>query len=1162
MPGTEPLHERRWAATHAIHKWSIEHPYAIIAFYTAVLTLAYLAIFRGVMPRRMMPYVEQPLIGVVTMMPGLSAEEMELYISKPIEEQLVNVENLRFIRSTSQDGFSIVTLEFHYGTDLDKALFETQTLMNVIQSFLPSTGANLKPSWVLKIDPLNLPILTLSLTGEGWDPVELRQFADNEVVNRLKQVKDVYSIVPYGGYRRQLQVIVDRQKLAAFGLSILDVRNALDQYNLSQAAGTVTAGGSEQIIRVDSRALDPATVENYPLTAVRGGQAPRPKASGGGGMGGMGGGSSEAAPAAAPRGDVGGTFTQHPEVIYIRDVARVVDTHWERRSAFHYLEHPPGSDGRVVASIGVEVIQNPSASSAQVVPRIERELRRLEQDYPGIAFAVAYDNAHFITLLFHNLVEELLVAALLTAIAIFFFLGEPRGTLIAVAVIPTSLAIAVLGVMPMGMSLNSGTLIGLLLSVGRVVDDTIVDIHAVERHLRLGKTVKDATIDGIGEVRLAVLASTFTIIVGLSPLLFCGGITEMMFVELVWPMIMALAASTLVSFTLTALLCANLLRPEAERERDLRFAPYRLVHQWLLIPFQRFLDRTERGYGRTIHWMLRHRGTNLARILATVILGFCFYNFIGSEMMPLADVGQAAGALEMQPGVSFEATEQAVFRIESMFLEYPEVEKVATKIGTETMFESFSPFFTGYAMPQANGAMMMLTLSDKDDRGRTIWDIIDAVQARAVAEIPGIRRFQIKEMGSDVMATALAPVSTIIYGPDFAVLEQLGKDTLRIAESMPDMFQPFISWELTKPTWRIDVDQARAAEVGLTPRSIAEQAYYAMRGGLTNEFYRLPNLRQNTILVRYEASDRASGQDLEDLYLTTADGRQVPLKTVAAVRLTRTPTLVERDNLRRVISVNGYYRIGHKPSMDVTMDLMMHSMGQLNYPPGYGMEARGDMTQMMDSFRRLLIGLQLAVLFIFLVLVAQFRGFIQPLQMVFSIPLELSGIFVALWLAHQAFSTVSIMGVIVVTGMDITAAILLVDLIVQYRDAGVPRDTAVRTACPQRLRPILMTAISTGVVMIPVAFAPKTGLDAYQPLGTTVLGGLFFGTILTLFDIPIMHTLVDDLIAWLERTFRRREHRWRQLRLLDESEHRFITEFGEQIGVPADLPPLEDGHEQ
>ncbi|MFI5385061.1 MAG: efflux RND transporter permease subunit, partial [Fimbriimonadales bacterium] len=332
------MKEKVQGALNRIPQWSIEHPYAVIAFFVAMIALAWISISR--MPRRFAPYVESPMIGVVTMMPGLSAQEMEMYISKPIEEQLVNVKGVRYVRSTSQDGFSIVTLEFPYGTNMQRAQTDIQSLMNVVQASLPATGANLKPSWVVPIDPLNLPILTLSIKGDpaqGWDLTKVREFADNTVVRRLKGVQDVYSIVPFGGYRRQLQVIVDRDRLAAYGLSILDVRNAIDRANVSASGGTLTSGDREGIVRVETRAATAEDVSNYPVATVSGGAASsNPTPASGGMSGGMGGGSPGAPPAPNAQRP---TLNAPPKVIYIRDVARVIDTHWELRSGYHYLDN-------------------------------------------------------------------------------------------------------------------------------------------------------------------------------------------------------------------------------------------------------------------------------------------------------------------------------------------------------------------------------------------------------------------------------------------------------------------------------------------------------------------------------------------------------------------------------------------------------------------------------------------------------------------------------------------------------------------------------------------------------------------------------------------------------------------------------------------------------
>ncbi len=1115
----------RLNALHMIHKWSIEHPYAVIAFFTAMMALAYLAISN--IPRRFAPYVESPMVGVVTMMPGLSSQEMETYVSKPIEEQLINVKGLRYIRSTSQDGFSIVALEFPYGTNMQRAITDVQALMNVTQASLPATGANLKPSWVVPIDPLNLPVLTLAFRGDpkqGWDMAKVREFADNAVVRRLKSVPDVYAVVPFGGHRRQLQVIVNRDKLAGYVLSILDVRNAIDRSNVSSTGGTITSGDQEATVRIETKISNAQDVLNYPIrSSNESANTAAPSAPGG--MGGMGGAASQPeATRASP------TASGAPRVVYVRDVARVVDGTWEPRSGYRYYD---GKAGASEDAISVSVIQNPGASSASVVPMIMKVVEDLQRENPGLTSEVAYDNAHFVEILFENVWHELALAILLTAIALLLFLGEWRGTLIAMVTLPTSLAMAVLMMVPFGMSFNSGTLIGLLLSIGRLVDDSIIDIHAVERHLRMGKTPKQATIDGIAEVRLAVIASTLMIVFALLPLIFAGGIVGLMFVELVWPLIFGLLASMLVSFTLTALLCANLLRAEDVRDKERKHPVLGLLYR-VLDPFQQGLDRMEGGYGRSIQWLLKHRFANFTRVLATLVLGSAFYYFIGSEMMPLADTGQASGFLEMQPGTSFEGTKKAVSKLEEIFKKHPELEKASIEVGAETMFESWSPFFTGYQMPSVNGAAMMLTFSDKDKRGRTIFTVMDEIQKEALQTIPGIRKLQIKEMGSDVMATAAAPIHVNIYGPDLKELDRLGNEVLGVAQKMPELYQPGKTWTMGVPDYRVQVNLQRAQELGLSPDTIAQQAYYATRGGLTNEWYRLPNLRQNTIQVRYEQDQRQTINDLNQVSVMGTGGVQVPLKSVADVVPVQAPTAIEHDGLRRVVGVTGYYRIGDLPSMDVVMNLVANAYGgnkklgiePVNFPPGYGMEMRGDMTQMMDSFRRLMQGLGLSLALMYLVLVIQFRGFLQPLQMIASLPLELAGVFVALWLAHQAFSTVSILGIIVLTGMDITTAVLMIDLIMKYRDKGMPRNQAIIQACPDRLRPILMTAGITLVVMLPIAIAPKTGLDAYQPLAMAVVGGLISGTILSLFDIPIMHTMVDDFVAWLHRTFLGREYEW------------------------------------
>jgi hydrophobic/amphiphilic exporter-1 (mainly G- bacteria), HAE1 family len=1055
VKGSLPPGERAGAGG-GIARWSIEHPWIVTAFYLGVALLAVLVIFFQ-MPRRMMPYVESPIVAVVSMMPGLSAEEMEVYFSKPIEERMVDLKNVHFVRSTSQEGFSIVSVEFWYGTDMTKALFDVQALMNVIQADLPMTGANLKPSWVLAIDPLNIPVLSLAVSGEGYDHVQLRTLVENDVVNRLKVVKDVYSVVPFGGQKLQLQVIADRERLAAYRMSLLDLRNMLDMQNQARPAGTLTHGDREVIVRSDFRARTPEEVASYPIASMDG------------------------------------------RTVYLRDVAEVVHTAREQRSLYRF-------NGK--EAVEVSIVQQPDASSVEVIAGVKAKLAEIEQDFPGLRFEAAYDNSTFVSYLMKNMVEELVIAVVLTGIVVLFFLGNVRGTVISLITIPITLGMTLLAMMPLGMTLNSSTLIGLLLSIGRLVDDSIIDIHSIERHLRMGKSVKEAAIDGINAVRLAVLAITFMLCMALLPLAFSGGIVQFMFEGIVWAIILALLSSALVSFTLTALLAAHLIKPHIHEAGSRGW-----LNRWLLDPSQRLLDRVEARYRQSLGWSLRNRFAVTAAVTAITLSGVALYPKIGSEMMPPADVSQAFVQLEAMAGTSFARTSQIAAQIEGLLREQPEVVKVSSEVG----FEPGGTYFTGYSMGAANSAFMMITLVDSSMRARSIWDVIDGVQAEALATIPGIRRLTIKEMGADVMASSAAPVQVVFFGPDLEKLAEIGEQARRLGEGIPGFQQVATSWSMTLPQLHVQVNRARAQELGLTVSEVADQAYYALKGGLTSEFYRLDNKRQFTILLRYRGEQRRDRRDLEQVRIVGKKGEVVALSSVATVEERSGPTLIEHDNFRRSVSVLGYYRTGGPPSMELAMDLLMAAHEKIAFPPGYGAELRGDMTQMEESFGRLLRGLYLAVIFMFLLLAAQFRSLLESLSMIVSLSLIVPGVLGGLYLAGQTFSTVSILAVVILTGMMMTVAILVTDIIVRTREEGVPRDEAIVTAVPTRLRPILMTSFISIIVLIPVAFFPTTGIDAYAPLATVIIGGLVMGTLHGLWVVPVLHTFTDDLATLTRR---------------------------------------------
>jgi HAE1 family hydrophobic/amphiphilic exporter-1 len=920
-------------------KWSIKNPVVTIALYIGVVVLSILTLI--LIPVRMMPYVQSPLVAVITMAPGQSPTEVETDISKPIEQRLTVLDGVRFVRSSSQQDMSLVTVQFGWEGEIDNAVQEVQSVMKAAEGDLPLDGINTRSYWVLPIDPLNRPVLTLALTGEGWDDIQLREFADNTLVDRLTQVTDVQSVSIFGGYRRQLQVIVDPQKLGAYELSILEIRDAIDENNVSQGAGVLTQGDQEILVRTDDRALNAQTVRNYPV------------------------------------------YERGGSIVYVRDVAQVKDTYEERRSGYRY-------NGQ--SALAVNIIQKPDASSPQVIERVRQELTTLQGQYPGLEFQEAYDNAFLVKFIKDSTTQELLISVILAGIVILIFLEDFRATAIVMISIPMSLALSLLPFIPISMSLNSSTLVGMMMAIGKLVDDSIIVIDSIDRQFKAGKTPAKAAIEGTGDVFLASAAASCVMIAALLPTISAGGLTGLMFVGLVYPMVFAFVASLLVSITLIPLIAVFFLKPFGQRRQ-------RTPLRWLLSPFHYGFIALERGYSRLLDISLKNREITLAIAGVLIVFAFALYPFIPQEMMPLGDSGQFMVSLELEAGTSFERSDQASRQFEEILLEQPEIEKVSAEIGFELTRNS--TYFSGYSMGGVNSASMMVTLKPLGERERDIWQVMDRVEAEAQQTIPGLRKIAMKEMGVDVMATSSAPIQIAVYGEELGVLHGLANQVLEIAENNPDLYMTYTSSSLNQPEYRLNIDRRRVQELGLTVEDITEQTKYALSGGFTRKFYNRPNLRQNTILVRYEQRDRANFQDLASTYITTPNGQQIPLAMVANLERSEGPTLIERVNGRRVVYVNGFYRKSNPASMNLSMAVAMEAGAEIEFPPGYGLDSMGDMTDMMIEFDRLLKGLIVSLVLIYLILVIQFRSFIQPLVMMLSIPLELVGVFGALLLAQQ-----------------------------------------------------------------------------------------------------------------------------------------------------------------
>ena len=1024
-------------------RWSVDNSGAVFAFYGALIVLAALSLWR-LIPLRLTPRVTSPQLAVVTPAMGMPALLVERHLTNPLERALAEVPHLASLRSSSMEGMSVIILEFPYGFDLASSLEAARSALASVDLGLDDadSGHGAMVPRVVPYDPLRIPVLKLAVRAPDWPPGVLADLVEKELVARLKRVPGVESVWTFGLPADQVSVLVDRDAATAAGLGLPQIREALDKANIGQSAGALhDALTSITPVQLDAQARTPSELEGLVV----------------------------ADPPDGPP-------------VTLGDIA-TVDWHIAGERSVYRLN---GKE-----AIEVSVVEGPEASSPRTVAACRAVLEEMRLAHPGLEVSEAYDNAHFVGIVASNVWRELGLAVLLTGLVSYLFLGDWRGTLVVLATVPTTLACAVLSFPVLGLSFNSSTLIGLLLAIGRLVDDTIIDLCSVARYRARGVELRAATIAGCSDVRRAVVSATVVICLGLLPLTFTGGLTQDMFEGIIWPFLLALAASLAVALTLAPCLIARLYAG-ASSVPSASFG-------------ERWLDRLEKAYRRGLGHALRYRGFVLCCVGGALYLAFVMYPRLGWEMMPLADTGQIYAVLEARSGTPVSETVRLAEKLEKILLRQPEVLKVSTAVGPGGP----TSVLTGYGTSGPHTASLLITLRDKGDRERSLWQIIDAVYLEASLTIPHLRQLTLKEMGSDVMANAMAPVQLVIRGPDVARLAYLAEQTRDLGLRSEKLVGPggltqlSTTWSLLDGGWSLRPRTALLAELGLTPEGLAQQTSMALAGGQART-----TLADGTpIMISYPASQRRTFSDLENVKIRGPKASR-SLAELAAIEPSTTPSMIEHDNLQRSNSVVASYRRGGSGSMQLGMDWLMAARMQVGFPPGYSIEQRGDMLTMMDSSRRLLLGMAVALVLMFLALAAQFRSVTLPVTIMAAIPVSLPGVFAALLLTQQTISTVSLLGMAVLIGMDVTASILLLDAVTRERARGRSVVRALLVGAPSRLRPIIMTVLVTLAVMTPLACFPATGMDAYAPLATVIMGGLVTSGGLTLFVVPVLYSFL------------------------------------------------------
>lgn len=855
---------------------------------------------------------------------------------------------------------------------------------------------------LLPVQPSKLPLVSWAINSPDCSLAQLRLRFESEILPRIRRLAGVESIVLGGGGGENLELWADPQAMAIEGISCLDLRSFLE-VALPQQGFWKTPLGSQPLYTLPAGSQSP---EEWLETIAQG-----------------------------------------------QDWLRLVRVPDHQLESFRW---------RGQEALALHIVPSPSASSLALIDQCETILQEVRQWSVKVEWERAVDRSPLIRSLRDACSFEFALATLLAGCVLWWFLGDARATLVVLATIPASLALAFLAMACLGLSLNSSSLVGLLLAIGRVVDDTLIDVHACWVRRQQGQSLRAAVLEGCGQMRRAVLVTTLATILALIPLFFSGGLTEAMFRALGVPFLLALLGSLLVSFTLTPALLI------------LTGGPVRRHFP---------MDWLETRYRQLLQGPLPSPPVLIVSLAGLIWLSLSLARGVGWEMMPQSDTAQLLVQLEAPPGASRTELNRLARNAESVFFRQSEITGAAGELG----MSSSQPYYTGYSMRSMESLQWWVTLRPPGQRKRTLWEVSDRLEAALRTELGELRRLSLRELGSDLMGSAMAPVEVVLVGPSVERLSWLGEQLMRLGRTLPGLTQLSTSWSLYPESWKLRIDRAACRRSGVDPQEISEMVILAGAG----RELKASNQGQSALKLRFAETAGANWERLQRLPLV---GGKQKLGSFLSREPQLAVTQIDRSDGQRALSLSGSYRPGGATSMELSMELQMLGDSQLPLPPGYRLESRGDMRAMMDSSRRLAQGLGLALLIqagLFWVSYGSLR--FAGLALVSLVP-GLLGAMLGLAASGQSFSTVSLLAVILLQGMASTGVVLLLD---SMRGANT-REMLLQAAA-QRLRPLLMTALVTILVLLPLALRPALGLDAYRPLATVVIGGLGWATLFSLF---------------------------------------------------------------
>ncbi|TNE70549.1 efflux RND transporter permease subunit [bacterium] len=1000
------------------------------------------------------PDVSFPTVTVYTVYEGVAPEDMETLISRPIEEQVGSISGVVRVRSLSSQGASVVKLYFNWGTDLYQAEADVRKKLDFVRRAIPQDA---EQPIVFSYDPNEEPIIVLTLTSKTVNLRELRTIATQQLEQRIERITGIASAETAGGFERQVSIRLKNEKMVAYNVDIASIANRLRSENIQVPAGELVEGNMIYSLRTIGEFKQIEQIKNILINSADG------------------------------------------KPIMLSDIADVEDGISQPIGGVHVQ----GNDG-VIINVYKQSDSNVVTAAGEVVNKMDALRKTLPRD---VHLEILTNKADFIELSISNLISTGFQAIVLVVLILLFFLRSVKSSFIIAISIPVSI-ISTFSIMDYAdLSLNVISLSGLTLAVGMVVDNAVVVLENIFRFKEDGYNGKTSAINGAQEVAVPVMVSTLTTLVVFLPILFVPGIAGFLFRDLALTISFALIVSTLVALTLIPLMSSKFLNDDSVKKKSKLFlkkisAPINNITQEKVAgPIGRLLDKMESTYSSQLAWALNNKGKVILGSAILFIGTMPLFNQLGGEFFPPVDENAFVLDVAREPGVSLRELERTISQVESIIQqEVPEARLIVSDYGDKVGVE-------GADNPGGFHGTVRVELTPNRERVRNQFDItaslLTALEVVPGAEIKEVRQNPLSPDGENGLVIQL-------FGYDPEIKKELSGGIVEKLNELKGIANVISTSDQGRPELRIQMDRERISRVGLNTSQVANAIANAVKGNLATTY--IDKGLEYDVVVELDPAEKTKAIALNDIQIRTGTGDWMPLSNLARIERYNGPTNILRINQERVTEIKADLAgVDLKTASEEARSIL----DGLDWPDGYRYELGGSAEDQAESFRFLLIAFLIAGILTYMVMASQFESLVEPFIIIFTIPLAFTGVILVLYATQTPISVTSMVGLILLSGIVVNNGIVMIDYIKILQARGISRFEAIVTGSSRRLRPILMTAFTTVLSMIPLAMELGSGSETWSPMARTVIGGLTFSTLLMLFVVPCIYYVVNKAVEKL-----------------------------------------------